>query len=136
ALLVKLASPTRVAHTGSARREPAPIPVPRHGVTETLGEADCRAPEIARGLALGPGAPVGMQNLAGFLRSEHGCAAQYLCSGETDRGGGPDSRSRQWDDESLGVHGCFNGPDNLIPRIALGALIRQLEHGTGRTLVA
>src|SRR5262249_20275240 len=31
---------------------------------------------------------------------------------------------------------CFDGPDDLIPGIALSALICQLEYGTGRSLVA
>ena len=41
----------------SAGCKPAPIPVPAHGVTETLGKSDCGAPQIARRLALQPWSP-------------------------------------------------------------------------------
>src|SRR5262249_5111526 len=112
ALLVK-----SVAPHGSAGCKPALIPVPAHGVAEPLRKADCGAPKMAWRLAFGPGAPVGMQNLAGLFRSEHGCAAQNLCSSQADRGGGPYSPSRQTDHESLGIQGRFGGPDNLIPGI-------------------
>jgi hypothetical protein len=76
-----------------------------------------------------------MQDLAGFSRSEHGCATQNLGSSQADRGGGTDSGFRQTDHESLAVHGCFGGPYNLIPGIPLGALIRQLENGAGRAVL-
>jgi hypothetical protein len=68
-----------------------------------------------------------MKNLGGFFGSEHGRAAQEPGGSLADRGGGPYSRSRQRDDERLGIHGCFDGPDDLIPGITLGALVCQLK---------
>src|ERR1700730_17970413 len=101
---------SRTSIAGSAGCEPVPIPIPAHSVTKTLGKTDFRAPVNTRRLGLGLGTPVGMKNLARLFWSEHGRAPQQLGGSQTDGGGSPDSRSRQWEDKSLRDHACFGSP--------------------------
>ncbi len=76
-----------------------------------------------------------MENLASFFRGEQGCATQEPGGSQTDGGGGPDGGTRQWNDQRPRVQGCFGSPDDLIPGVALGALVRQLEQRIGWALL-
>src|SRR3984957_15296314 len=127
---------SRTSLAGSAGCKPVAIPIPAHSVIKTLSKTDFGTPETARRLGLGLGAPIGMKNLARLFWSEHGRAPQEFGGSQTDGGGSPDNRARQWDDESLRVHGCFGSPHDLVPGVTLGALVCQLEQRMARALLA